>query len=219
MKTLLQKICFSILLASGIAGLSIHGAYAENVYKWVDDDGVTHYGDSIPPNHSTSQYSILNEQGVEIKVVGGALSSEDRQQLKAQAEAEEKAREEQATAVIRDRVLLSTYLSVDEIEALRDRRVELVRAQIQVTKLYLNNLRSKLERLEQEAQRHSQQNTGPKAQPLDEKLARELADTIDSIMLYDKTLKESEAEQLRLENKFIGDINRFLELKQLPAGR
>ena len=139
------------------------------------------------------------------------------QQLKAQTEAAEKAREEDAAAVIRDRVLLSTYLSVDEIEALRDRRVELVQAQIQVTKLYLNNLRSKLEGLEQEAQRYSQQNTGEKALPLDEKLARELADTIDSIMLYDKTLKDSEAEQLRLQKKFIGDINRFLELKQLPA--
>lgn len=219
MKTLLQKIRFSILLATGIAVLSVQGAYAENVYKWIDDDGVTHYGDSIPPNYATRQHSILNEQGVEIKVVGGALSSEDLQQLKAQAEAAEKAREEDAAAVIRDRVLLSTYLSVDEIVALRDRRVELVQAQIQVTKLYLNNLRSKLEGLEQEAQRYSQQNMGEKALPLDEKLARELADTIDSIMLYDKTLKDSEAEQLRLQKKFIGDINRFLELKQLPASR
>ncbi len=209
MKTLLQKIRFSILLATGIAVLSIQGAYAENVYKWIDDDGVTHYGDSIPPNYATRQHSILNEQGVEIKVISGALSSEDLQQLKAQTEAAEKAREEDAAAVIRDRVLLSTYLSVDEIEALRDRRVELVQAQIQVTKLYLNNLRSKLEGLEQEAQRYSQQNTGEKALPLDEKLAR--------IMLYDKTLKDSEAEQLRLQKKFIGDINRFLELKQLPA--
>lgn len=219
MKTLPQKTRFSILLVTGIAALSIQGAYAENVYKWVDDDGVTHYGDSIPPKYATRQHSILNGQGVEIEIVDGALSSEDLQRLKAQAKAAEIAQEEEAAAAIRDQVLLSTYLSVDEIKALRDRRVELVQAQVQVTKLYLKTLRSKLETLEEEAQRYRQQNTGKKTQSLDENLVRELADTIDSIILYDKTLKGLEADQLALQKKFIGDINRFLELKQLPANR
>ena len=110
-------------------------------------------------------------------------------------------------------------MSVDEIKALRDRRLELVQAQVQVTKLYLKTLRNKLETLEEEAQRYGQQNTGKKTQPLDETLVRELADTIDSIILYDKTLKDLEADQLALQKKFVGDINRFLELKQLPASR
>lgn len=219
MKTLPQKTRFSMLLLTGIAVLSIQGTYAKNVYKWVDDDGVTHYGDSIPPKYATREHSILNGQGVEIEVVDGALSSEDLQQLKAQAKAAEIAQEEEAAAAIRDQVLLSTYLSVDEIKALRDRRLELVQAQVQVTKLYLKTLRNKLETLEEEAQRYGQQNIGKKTQPLDETLVRELADTIDSIILYDKTLKDLEADQLALQKKFVGDINRFLELKQLPDSR
>ena len=94
-------------------------------------------------------------------------------------------------ALLRDKVLLSTYLSVEEIEALRDRRIELVAGQIRVTQIYLDNLRNKLLKLEKEAQRFSPYSSDPDARPIDEKLARELSDTLDSIMLYEQNLSRS----------------------------
>ncbi len=203
-------------LAFLAAALLVAGnVLAEKVYKWVDDQGVTHYGDFIPPQYSEHQHSVLNEQGVELEVVEGALTDEQRLARKAKREAEELAQRQREKDALRDKVLLSTYLSVNEIEALRDRRIELVQAQIHVTEIYLDNLRSKLEKLEREAQRYSPYNTDPQARPIDEKLARELADTIDSIMLYEATLKSSEAEQQRLQTKFAADIDRFSELKVL----
>ena len=199
--------------------LAVSTAQAEKVYKWVDEEGVTHYGDYIPPEYSERQHSILNDQGVQLKVVEGALTYEQRKQRRLEAEAEAVAERAREASQLRDRVLLSTYLSVEEIEDLRDRRIELVQAQIHVTEIYLDNLRSKLEKLELDAQRYSPYNTDPKAKPIDEKLARELADTIDSIMLYEQTLKSSQAEQRRLQSKFASDITRFTELKQMAAER
>jgi hypothetical protein len=38
-------------------------------------------------------------------------------------------------------------------------------------------------------------------------------------MLYEQTLKSSEAEQRRLQSKFASDIARFAELKQMAAER
>jgi len=194
-------------------------AHAEKVYKWVDEDGVTHYGDRVPAQYSDQGHSILNKHGVQVGEVEGALTDEELAAKKlADAEAARLAKEREA-AKLRDRVLLTTYLSVEEIEALRDRRIELVQAQIHVTEIYLDNLRRKLGKLEKESQKYSPYNTNPKAKPIDEKLARELADTIDSIMLYEETLKGSQAEQTRLQNKFSSDISRFKELKVETSNR
>ena len=210
MNTRLKTIRYSFFAAALFAAGAVH---AEKVYKWVDDEGVTHYGDSIPAEYSENRHSVLNEQGVELEVFEGALTPEEREQRRVEAEAVVVAERQQEKSQRRDRVLLSTYLSVQEIEALRDRRIELVQAQIHVTEIYLDNLRSKLQKLEKESQRYSPYNTDPKAKPIDEKLARELADTIDSIMLYERTLKGSETEQQRLHQKFSEDIDRFAELK------
>ena len=126
----------------------------------------------------------------------------------------EKKRELEAAA-LRDRVLLRTYLAVDEIEALRDRRVELLADQIRVTEIYLDNLRNKLAKLQKDAQRYSPYNPDESAPPIDEKLARELADTLDSILRYEQNLNMSRSVRIQLVAKFDGDILRFRQLKSL----
>ena len=203
-----------VALAAAVLGaFLIAPANAERVYKWVDKDGVTHYGDSIPPEYADQGHSVLNKHGVELNKVEGALSEEELKEREEQAVIAAKAKKDKEAADLRDRVLLTTYLSVEEIEALRDRRIELVQAQIHVTEIYLDNLRGKLGKLEKESQKYSPYSTDPKARPIDEKLARELADTIDSIMLYEETLASSQREQKRLEDKFSSDIDRFRDLK------
>ena len=43
-------------------------------YRWVDDKGVVHYGDSVPSEYSQQERSVLNGQGVEIGHVAGHKS-------------------------------------------------------------------------------------------------------------------------------------------------
>jgi hypothetical protein len=184
-------------------------------YRWVDAEGTMHYGDRVPPQYASNEMAILNEQGVEVARVDGKKTAEQLEQ-----EARERAiRAEQIKkrdeALLRDRVLLSTYLSVDEIEALRDRRIELVEGQMRVIQIYLDNLREKLLKLERESQRFSPYSKDPNARPIDEKLARELSDTLDSIMLYEKNMANTRNEQNELIAKFASDIDRFRELHSL----
>ena len=35
-------------------------------YRWVDEHGVVHYGDNIPPQYASQDRTILNSQGVEV---------------------------------------------------------------------------------------------------------------------------------------------------------
>lgn len=210
-----MKSATAVKLIVTLSLLISHSAMAQDggrLFHWVDENGATHYGDRVPAQYASGSHNILNQHGVTVEQVSGEKTVEQIAEETRVAEVAEKKRKEMEAARLRDRVLLSTYLSVDEIEALRDRRAELLAGQIRVTQLYLDNLRVKLKKLEREARRFSPYNTDAKARPMDEKLARELSDTLDSIMLYEENLVTSEDEQMQLVAKFDSDINRFEEL-------
>jgi hypothetical protein len=101
---------------------------------------------------------------------------------------------------------------VEEIESLRDQRMELMAAQIKVTEGYLESLRQNLQKLQKEASAFQPYSTDPNARPIDEKLAGELANTMDSILLYEKNLSEAKIKQGQLVAQFSADIARFKEL-------
>ena len=114
--TLSAGMLFAGLTAS--AGNTSSGGSDHKLYKWVDEQGVTHYGDRIPPEYATQEQHILNSRGIEV------------QHLEAQKSAEQLAAEDQAKLdaeqrAKRDKNLLNTYVSVQEIEHLRDQRLTL----------------------------------------------------------------------------------------------
>jgi hypothetical protein len=182
-------------------------------YRWVDQDGVVHFGDTVPAEYATSQKQILNEYGVPVANQDGAKTPE---QIAAEKAAAKKAAEEKQKAILaarRDQVLLDTYLSVEEIEALRDRRLELIDTQIKVTENYLQGLRDILQKLQAEASEFKPYSSDPKAPPIDERLAKELSNTMDSIMLYEKNLTDTRSRKADVLGQFTADISRFRELK------
>ena len=181
------------------------------VYRWVDANGVVHYSDQIPPEQAPADRQILNQYGVPIKAEQGAMSQAEIEAAKRASDEREAAR----AAAERDAVLLSTYLSVDEIEALRNRRVDLMQGQISLTENYLQTLREKLEKLQKEASAFKPYSQEPEAEPIDAALAQELSDTLDSISLYEKTLLDTRTRQTRLISEFDAAIARFKELKGL----
>jgi Domain of unknown function (DUF4124) len=179
------------------------------VYRWVDADGTVHYSDQIPPEQAPADRQVLNQYGVPIKSEQGAMSQTEIEAEKRAAAEREAAR----AAAERDAVLLSTYLSVEEIESLRNRRVELMQGQISLTENYLLSLAEKLEKLQKEASAFKPYSQDPEAEPIDAALAQELSDTLDSISLYEKTLLDTRIRQQRLVGEFDAAIARFKELK------
>jgi len=188
---------------------------ATELYRWVDAEGTVHYGDSVPPEYSKTDRQVLNERGVAIKELPREKTPaelEDEKRASAIEAAEQRRKNDK---VERDAVLLSTYLSIDEIEALRNRRKELLDGQIHVTEVYLLNLREKLLKLQQDAARFQPYNSDPNAPPIHDWLAKELADTLDSILVYEQTLTNTREQKLQMVAKFDEDIDRLKELKGL----
>ncbi len=101
------------------SGLSVQA----DLYKWVDDNGVTHYTKTLPPESSVHDREILSLQGQRKGIVRGLIPEEEKK-----AEAERIAREEALKKLEeetrrRDRNLLISYKTVEDIEAKRDARL------------------------------------------------------------------------------------------------
>lgn len=214
-----RRLAFLVLVAAG--ALTSAATLAQNrkpqqqqrVYKWVDEAGHVHYGDSVPPEYASSDREVLNKQGVVVGEEEGLVTPEEQAEKDRKAAEEEAARQAKADAARRDQVLLDTYLSVDEIKALRDRRLELLESQITVTEQYLTNLHKRLDALEKEAALYQPKNTNPDAPALPENLRVDISRTTGSIGVYEQTLTVTRNEQEQLKAAFAADIARFKELK------
>ena len=47
------------LLFALITGITLSFPVAAKLYKWVDDNGTTHYGETVPPEYANSNASVL----------------------------------------------------------------------------------------------------------------------------------------------------------------
>ncbi|MFQ5609086.1 MAG: DUF4124 domain-containing protein [Woeseiaceae bacterium] len=194
------------LTISAVVGAAEHdGKY----YRWTDEDGVVHYGDSIPAEYTDLDKQVINEHGVTLAEIEGRKTDEERA-------AEERAQQMQLQKDMQlraDKALLATYLTVDEIRMHRDRRVELFQAQSRVTELFLSNLESRLQRLERVASRYLPYSTDPDAPQVDPDLVSEINETRSIIQRHQSNLVKFQQEEQTIIARFEGDITRFKSLK------
>lgn len=106
--------------------LAVAGEARAATYKWVDEKGVVHYTDKLPPEAVDRASVELNKQGIPVKKTDQALTPEQRRALEQEAERQrgaERAREEIAR---RDRALVSSYTSETEIDLARNRSLQTI---------------------------------------------------------------------------------------------
>jgi Domain of unknown function (DUF4124) len=204
LKNVAWILCAVILLAS--PGFAAGAANGRTLYKWVDEQGVTHYGDHIPPEYAAQERHVINSQGVEINRLEAqktpeALAAED--QRKAEAEQSKN----------RDRNLLNTYGTVQEIERLRDQRVTLLSDQIKVTSQFLEVLNGKLKKLRVSSMRFKPYSSDPNAAAMPDQIAEDLVRVGNDIRTQEQNLHEKRSEETIMSKQFGSDIERFKELK------
>ena len=200
------------LLATALVALSV-SAWADNKngkhYKVVNEDGTIYYGDSVPPELSDYDKEVLNDHAVTVGTIEGRKTEEE---LAAEREAERQ-RMRKELQLRADKALLATYLTVEEIQMHRDRRIELFQAQSRVTELYLRNLQRQLDKLEREASRFAPYSSDPDAEMIDPDLVAHINETKDTIERHKQNLDKFETEEQVIIARFEGDINRFKTLK------
>jgi hypothetical protein len=176
------------------------------VYKWVDDQGVTHYGDHIPPEYATQERHVINAQGVEINRL-------EAQKTPEQMAAEDQKKLDAEQSKSRDRNLLNTYVSVQEIERLRDQRLTLLSDQIKVTSQFLEVLNGRLKKLRAASTRFKPYSDDPNAPAMPDQIAEDLVRQGNDIRTQEQNLREKRNEEATMRRQFESDIGRYKELK------
>jgi hypothetical protein len=205
MKTLAPLLCALSLLA---ASWPSHAAESNGrkLYKWLDEQGVTHFGDHIPPEYANQEQHIVNSQGIETAHV-------DAQKTAEQTAADEQKRLDAEQRASRDKNLLNTYGSVAEIERLRDQRLALLSDQIKVTGQFLEILDGRMKKLRLTSVHFKPYSADPKAPPMSDQFAEDLVRVSNDMRTQEQNLREKHSEEATMRKQFDSDIARFKELK------
>jgi hypothetical protein len=200
-----------VLAVSGAAQAAPPDSAHQGVaYRWVDAQGVVHYGDHVPPEDTSKERAILNGRGVEVGHLDAQKSAE-------QIAADEHAR----AAVIRkkehDNFLMTTYTSVKDIEGLRDVRLGQLKAQRAAAEQYVESLRSRLETLQTRALVYRPYNARVDARRMPDDLAENLVRTVNELRVQSGAYAAKSAEEAQLRAQFQADIERYRELNVVHA--
>ncbi|MDH4072386.1 MAG: DUF4124 domain-containing protein [Gammaproteobacteria bacterium] len=193
------------------AGVAAAADKKQKLYRWVDEDGVVHYGDSIPARYAEVERQVVNEHGITVDVMRAKKTDEELAEDARLAELREEAELQRR----RDQALLATYLTIEEIEMHRDRRVELFQAQARVTELYLRNLQRRMDSLREEASKFRPYSEDPDAPMIEPDLANDIQVTKETIARHEENLRKYEADEDSIVARFDFDIDRFKALKGL----
>jgi len=194
------------LFVALVIGMTFSLPVTAKMYKWVDDKGVTHYGETIPPEYAHRDREELNKAGrvVEKKEV---LTPEERHAK----ELEDIKKREDEEAVLeqkrRDKALLNTYSSAKEIDLARVRNLQQVEARLNSISSQLKMADDKLIGLQKEADGYAK--TSKKIPP---SLQDDLQESQARLTKLQQDLEKSMAEKAAVEARYDADKARYKEL-------
>ena len=199
-----------LILAAVLLATATFAVDAQERYRWVDDNGGMRISDRIPPSAANKRIEVLNARGMVVRVIEPKreLTPEEKAERELERIAAEEAKAAQAAQARRDRMLLDTYTSVDDLIRSRDTRVSSLAAQIVVSRDALEAHRAHLAELEGNAA--SLAETGRAVPPA---LTKKIEETREQFESTKKFVEMREKEQADIRAQFEADIARFETLR------
>ncbi len=174
-------------------------------YRWVDKNGVTHYGDTIPAEYSQQARTQLNGLGVPVQQYPRQLTPAEAAEAQVTAAAEQK-------RLQHDQFLLTTYTSSSDIEQLRDERLALIDGQITHARNNIDSVQTRIGAAENRMQNFKPYSANPKARVMPQTLADEAVGLIREKVLLENLIQLRETEKVEMRAKFNNDAKRYREL-------
>jgi Domain of unknown function (DUF4124) len=200
-----MRTVFSALLSCTL----VYGPMAAaGMYKWVDDEGEVHYGNSVPPEYADKERRKLNERGRTVKVYDAAKTPEEIAEA-ARLEAIRLEQERVAAEKARkDHVLMATYSSEDDMLKTRDGRLSALEGLIQLTQRRIISMNNRLKQLTEDAADYER---GGK--PVPDVLTRQIENIRVQTTENESFILIKQQEKDKINMLFQKDIVRFRELK------
>jgi len=195
---------FGIVLAAAALSALPVGARAQ-LYVCTTPNGRTLTGDLPPPECGNVEIRELNRDGSVKRVIEPPLTPEQKKARELEAK-QRRERETQAQEQLRrDRALLETYASEDEIETSRDRTLAQRQALIDRANQQLKEFKMDRKRLDDESEFYAKRQ-------LPDKLKRALDDNAALQQQQLHAIDDIRADMERINERYDAELRRFREL-------
>lgn len=194
-----------------VASAALFTAFCFNaeakLYKWVDENGTTHYGETIPPEYANREAKKLEK--------GRLVDRKDTfDNLKQNAPKEETAADKAAIEAKRhDNALLNSYSNEKEIDLARDRSLLQIEARINSYTTLLKTAQATLDDLHKESDARTKN-----GQKIPQSLTDDIAASEERVASLQKSLDSSQKDADAVKARYEADKQRFRELKGMSAG-
>ncbi|MEE4302572.1 MAG: DUF4124 domain-containing protein [Wenzhouxiangella sp.] len=196
-----------ILLLFLPLALAASAANAQSVYRWVDDEGETHYGQTVPPEFKDYGYVRLGPDGTVRERVEPALSPEEiaerRRQRAEQARQEAAERSQEA----RDRMLLATYSSEEDLREALDMQLAGIESQRASTRMALDLVENRFESLVGRAAELNRQ-----GRDVPDRLQTDIDETRAELRGLRGDLERLEEREQEARDRFAANLERYRDL-------
>jgi len=182
-------------------------AGAGTIKKWVDERGVTHYGDTIPPQYVNQGSTEMSSQGIVVKKNERAMTLEERKALEEERVRQQEAQQKDMEQQRRDKALLNTYTSEKEIDLARDRNMQQAEVQTKSAELRLKQVDERLARLHRQAEGATKS-----GKPVPADLQQDIADAERETQHLRESIQQKKKDMDAIRLKFDTDKQRFRDL-------
>jgi Domain of unknown function (DUF4124) len=179
---------------------ALSAAADAKLYKWVDDQGETHYGEVVPPEYA-SKPTVEIDKGRQVNKASDSSDSAPPNTAEQQSAIDQHRH---------DKALLNTYSSEQEIDLARDRNLRQVDALINSIRVMQKAAQENLDSYNQEAARAKQA-----GKPVPASLSADIANAQRKIESLKHDLEAAQNKGASVKASFEADKVRY---RQITSG-
>lgn len=207
---IMKQVVIGSLLTLFVFSSVCNAGAGHEAFRCRDEQGRVHFGDSMPQECVGMDTEVLSDRGNVLRVIDGTKALAEKASRKSADDAASKAKSD---AEMRDRMLVDTYLSVADIERLRDQRLDLVQGQLMIDEQTLTALLESQKSMLTQVQRFKPYNTAANARAVPDNLVNEMVNLVNGLRITEDRVASKKTEIQDLQTKFTNDVLRFKELK------
>jgi hypothetical protein len=186
------------------------GTAAAQMFVCTNSAGNTISGDRPPPECKDREVRVLNPDGTVRQVIAAPLTREQRRERAAAEELRQRQEEGERAQARRDRALLETYATVEEIESSRRRALAGRQMLVDRADQRIAQYQRERKRLDNEAEFYAKRDMPPKL-----KEAFEANKVL--VQQQEKTRADALLEMQHINERFDAEKLRFQELEAMAA--
>lgn len=206
--TLSRLLAVTLAAACAVPASAANPSADRNRYKWHDAGGNLHYGDVLPPDAARLGYEIVNPQGIVIKHVERAKTTDELAAAKVEQKREQAERDRADARARADQQLLSGYPTEADLVRSQQQKLDLLDQQATTAKIGLRNQEQTLADLLTQAAE-----TERSGKPVPDAQARQLAALRKQVDDQRQAIARREQERAEVRANFESEVARYRELK------